>query len=124
MGPVLLETVGPCPRCEMLSVDQRTGIRTPKPEILLELASYRRRRGKMMFGTLLAASASKGRLGTLLASASASASKGHNKSNGGEIFPQLIDDALAQCSEHDWLTSVFGSQSVLKVGHTVIARSR
>ena len=56
-GLAKLGVLGACPRCDMLSVDQATGTRG-KPDVLLELAQYRRGRGgKMHFGVLLAAAA-------------------------------------------------------------------
>lgn len=60
--------------------------------------------------------------GVLLASASPS--KGNCTSDGGEGFLKIKDDALKKCSESDWLSAVFGSQSVLKVGQEVVALSR
>lgn len=46
--------LGTCPRCEMLQVDQESGMRG-RADILIELAQYRRQGGKMHFGLLLAA---------------------------------------------------------------------
>ena len=53
-----LTVAGSCPRCEMLSIDQTTGIKAAKPSVLLELATYRRRQGKMHFGVLLSSAES------------------------------------------------------------------
>lgn len=43
---------GPCARCEMVCMDQSTGVRAG-PEPLLTLASYRRQRGRVFLGILL-----------------------------------------------------------------------
>ncbi len=43
---------GPCTRCEMICMDQRTGLKMG-PEPLLTLASFRRRHGRIFFGILL-----------------------------------------------------------------------
>jgi hypothetical protein len=54
VGPVTLEVLGTCPRCDMLQIEQASGKKC-KPDILVELAQYRRLGGKMHFGVLLAA---------------------------------------------------------------------
>lgn len=43
---------GPCTRCEMVCMDQRTGLKAG-PEPLLTLASFRRIKGRILFGILL-----------------------------------------------------------------------
>ena len=49
---VWLWAAGPCARCEMICMDQATGVRAG-PEPLLTLASYRRQKGKIFLGILL-----------------------------------------------------------------------
>ena len=43
---------GPCTRCEMVCMDQQTGLKVG-PEPLLTLASFRRINGRILFGILL-----------------------------------------------------------------------
>lgn len=43
---------GPCTRCEMVCMDQKTGLKVG-PEPLLTLASFRRIKGRILFGILL-----------------------------------------------------------------------
>ena len=50
------DLVGPCARCEVVCTDPALGRRTG-PEPLLTLASFRRRRGRILFGLLLEAEA-------------------------------------------------------------------
>ena len=47
---------GPCARCEVVCTDPALGRRTG-PEPLLTLASFRRHRGRILFGILLEADA-------------------------------------------------------------------
>ncbi|MEW5316353.1 MAG: hypothetical protein WDW38_007732 [Sanguina aurantia] len=54
VGALQCGVLGTCPRCEMLQVDQSAGVRV-KADVLLALAQYRRRGGKVHFGVLLAA---------------------------------------------------------------------
>ena len=48
----LVVFAGPCTRCEMICMDQRTGLKVG-PEPLLTLASFRRSHGRILFGILL-----------------------------------------------------------------------
>ncbi|KAK9867044.1 hypothetical protein WJX84_002335 [Apatococcus fuscideae] len=52
IGGAVFENAGPCTRCEMVCMDQRTGLKLG-PEPLLTLASFRRIHGRIMFGILL-----------------------------------------------------------------------
>jgi uncharacterized protein YcbX len=57
VGGLRCGVLGTCPRCEMLQVDQRSGVRG-RADVLLALAQYRRFNGRMHFGVLLAAASS------------------------------------------------------------------
>ncbi|EFJ48731.1 hypothetical protein VOLCADRAFT_40621, partial [Volvox carteri f. nagariensis] len=52
VGPLHADVLGTCPRCELLQVDPRVGVRRGA-EVLVALAQYRRRGGKVQFGVLL-----------------------------------------------------------------------
>lgn len=56
VGPLACQVLGTCPRCEMLQVDQKTGVRG-RADVLMALAQYRRLNGRMHFGILLAQAA-------------------------------------------------------------------
>ena len=112
-----MEAVGPCPRCEMLSIDQQTGLRAAKPEILLELARYRRRGGKMMFGAFLAA---------LNRGAERDGEANWNAApyEDGSLVAAAGSDVGVRnrcLDESEWLVAMFGTRSVLRVGQRVIA---
>ena len=48
IGEVLLECVKPCARCQVITIDQETGM--PSKEPLRTLATYRKKKGKVYFG--------------------------------------------------------------------------
>ncbi|KAK9822750.1 hypothetical protein WJX74_003955 [Apatococcus lobatus] len=52
IGSAMFHNAGPCTRCEMVCMDQRTGCKVG-PEPLLTLASFRRINGRILFGILL-----------------------------------------------------------------------
>ncbi|GIL79431.1 hypothetical protein Vretifemale_8766 [Volvox reticuliferus] len=54
VGPLHANVLGTCPRCELLQVDPRVGVRRGA-EVLVALAQYRRNGGQVQFGILLAA---------------------------------------------------------------------
>ncbi|GIM15532.1 hypothetical protein Vretimale_18301 [Volvox reticuliferus] len=54
VGPLHANVLGTCPRCELLQVDPRVGVRRGA-EVLVALAQYRRNGGRVQFGILLAA---------------------------------------------------------------------
>ncbi|KAK3278821.1 hypothetical protein CYMTET_13269 [Cymbomonas tetramitiformis] len=52
IGRCKLRVVGPCGRCSMITIDQRTGEHT-RSHTLAVLAGYRRTQGKIAFGVLM-----------------------------------------------------------------------
>ncbi|EFJ25003.1 hypothetical protein SELMODRAFT_173762 [Selaginella moellendorffii] len=58
IGDAEFPVLGGCNRCQMITIDQRTGAKNPSMEPLATLASYRRTKGKILFGVLLGAAIS------------------------------------------------------------------
>jgi len=53
IGPVEFLVIKPCARCQVTTIDQKTGVRSKEP--LKTLAGYRKQNGKVMFGMNLLA---------------------------------------------------------------------
>lgn len=53
LWPLDAPPAGPCQRCAMVCVEQKTGIRSEDREPFATLASYRRNNGKITFGVLM-----------------------------------------------------------------------
>ena len=51
VGDILSQYIGPCSRCPMVNVEQRTG--KVNKQVLLGLAKYRRARSQINFGQFL-----------------------------------------------------------------------
>ncbi|KXZ48630.1 hypothetical protein GPECTOR_26g533 [Gonium pectorale] len=130
VGPLAADVLGSCPRCELLQVDPKAGVRERGSQVLLALAQYRRQGGRVQFGVLLAAAAPAATAGR-----SAAAGTGNDLAVAVALAaaPQGQDGAGAEADgggseegeEEDpgscsWLRRRFGRAAVLVVGDPVV----
>ncbi|KAG2491424.1 hypothetical protein HYH03_010212 [Edaphochlamys debaryana] len=108
VGALAAEVLGACPRCELLQVDPRSGLRGGS-EVLRALAQYRRSRtggGRVQFGVLLA---------------------GQGRGEGGEVVvegemegEEAEGQGPVEVGSPEWLRRRFGRSVVLEVGDPVL----